>query len=63
MTSGEGAVRCGGGALIPLVNKGDQGTKNYNSKEVLFKSIKRAINPCNSATYAVDSAPDRRRVS
>jgi hypothetical protein len=44
------------------MNKGDQGTKNYNSKEVLLKSTKRAINPCHSATYAVDSVPDRRRV-
>jgi hypothetical protein len=58
MTSGEGAVVSVEGALIPPMNKGDQGTKNYNSKEVLLKTRKQPITPCNSASYAVDSAPD-----
>jgi hypothetical protein len=45
------------------MNKGDQGTKNYNSKEVLLKSTKPPINPCISDTYAVDPQPDWWRVS
>jgi hypothetical protein len=45
------------------MNKGDQGTKNYNSKEVLLKTTKRDVTPCRSASYAVDSAPDPQRVN
>jgi hypothetical protein len=50
MTSGEGAVRFGKGALIPSTVEGDQETKNYNSKEVLLKRRNAALTPCNSAT-------------
>jgi hypothetical protein len=40
MTSGKAPSVSFEGALIPPKNKGDQGTKNYNSKEVLLKTSK-----------------------
>jgi hypothetical protein len=49
MTSEEGAVYIVTGALIPSMMREDQETKNYNKKEVLLKTRKRAFNPCLSA--------------
>jgi len=49
MTSEEGAVYLCDRRADSFNVEGDQETKNYNKKEVLLKTRKRAFNPCLSA--------------